>query len=195
MEANILKQIFFDKHRHWDAFVEKHKAQLRPNIKEVQKFRGCGDPRNGFKIVVCEGCHDNRRIPYRCKGRFCTTCSYGETEEWSRLLVEDVFQVNHPHVHMLVTMGGMKANGEWKTYDYIPFEMLRKQWQTVVLKLIRASLNAEDKKQVQSRLQKAYSANGECARAEAKGECVGTTGVHWQIYETASACAKEDQRV
>jgi hypothetical protein len=223
MEANLLKQIFFDKHGHWDAFLEKHKGRLRPNvIKEVQKFRGCGDPKNGFKLLVCEGCHDIRRIPYRCKGRFCTTCSCGETEEWSRLLVEDVFAVNHrhvvftideglwdvfllhrnmlkgfmdeavriikehfekkhkltpgiiaglhtfgsrlnfnPHVQMLVTMGGMKANGEWKSYDYIPFEMLRKQWQTVVLKLIRASLNEEEKKQVQPRLQKAYTANGE----------------------------------
>jgi len=222
MDSNILKQIFFDKHQHWDSFVEKHKEHIRPNVfKEVQKFRGCGDPRNGFKILVCEGCHDIRRVPYRCKGRFCTTCSCGETEEWSRLLMEDVFQVNHrhvvftideglrsvfllhrkmlkefmdeavqiikehfekkhkvtpgiiaglhtfgsrlnfnPHVHMLVTMGGMKSNGEWKTYDYVPFEMLRKQWQTVVLKLIRRSLNEKEKKQVQSRLQQAYSANG-----------------------------------
>ena len=67
----------------------------------------------------------------------------------------------NPHVHMLVTMGGMKSNGEWKTYDYVPFEMLRKQWQTVVLKLIRRNLNEDEKKQVQSRLQKAYSANGD----------------------------------
>lgn len=67
----------------------------------------------------------------------------------------------NPHVHMLVTMGGMKSNGEWKTYDYVPFEMLRKQWQTVVLKLIRRSLNEDEKRQVQPRLQKAYSANGE----------------------------------
>ncbi|OLN32380.1 putative transposase [Desulfosporosinus metallidurans] len=61
----------------------------------------------------------------------------------------------NPHVHMLVTMGGMKKNGEWKVYDYIPFEMLRKQWQTVVLKLIRRSLNEREKKEVQSLLQKA----------------------------------------
>ncbi|WP_261808180.1 transposase [Paenibacillus sp. N3.4] len=51
----------------------------------------------------------------------------------------------NPHIHMLVTMGGMKANGEWKTYDDVPFEMLRKQWQTVVLKLIRRSLNEEER--------------------------------------------------
>lgn len=222
MEANILKQIFFDHRGHWDAFVKKYGERIRPNvIKEVEKFRHCGNPKNGFKLLVCEGCHDLRRVPYRCKGRFCTTCSCGETEEWSRLMTEDVFQVYHrhvvftideglwdvflmhrkllkvymdeavrilkayfekkhkvtpgiiaglhtfgsrlnfnPHVHMLVSMGGMKANGEWKTYDYIPFEMLRKQWQAVVLKLIRKHLNDKEKKQVQARLQKAYVDNG-----------------------------------
>lgn len=48
-----------------------------------------------------------------------------------------------------------------KVYDYIPFEMLRKQWQTVVLKLIRRSLDEDEKKKVQPLLQKAYSANGD----------------------------------
>jgi len=67
----------------------------------------------------------------------------------------------NPHVHMLVTMGGMKKNGEWKVYDYIPFEMLRKQWQTVVLKSIRRALNEQEKKEVQPLLQKAYKANGD----------------------------------
>jgi hypothetical protein len=224
METNVLKRIFFDEHGHWDRFVVKNKDKLRPNVvKEVEKFRGCGNLKNGFKLLVCEGCHDLRLVPYRCKGRFCTTCSCGETEEWARMLEEEVFQVNHrhvvftideglrdiflvhrekllkefmdeavrivkeyfqkkqkvtpgiiaglhtfgsrinfnPHVHMLVTMGGMKNNGEWKTYDYIPFEMLRKQWQTVVLKLIRRKLNEQEKRQVQTRLQSAYSQNGE----------------------------------
>jgi hypothetical protein len=223
METNILKRIFFDEHKNWDNFVKKHHKNIRPNvIKEVEKFKGCGNPKNGFKLFVCEGCHDVKRVPFRCKGRFCTTCSSGETEEWGRLLSEEVFQVNHrhviftideglrsiflkhrsllkefmdeavgviqqwfekkfkvtpgviaglhsfgsrlnfnPHVHMLVTMGGMKKNGEWKTYDYIPFHMLRKQWQTVVLKLIRRRVIGEEKKKIQPLLQKAFSANGE----------------------------------
>jgi hypothetical protein len=220
MENNVLKRIFLE---NWDWFYEKHKKRIRPAVvKEVAKFLGCGNPKNGFKLLVCEGCHDIRRVPYRCKGRFCTTCSCGETEEWSRMMAEDVFQVNHrhmiftideglreifqrhremlkafmdeavrvvqehfekkhkvkpgviaglhtfgsklnfnPHVHMLVTMGGMTANGEWKTYDYIPFQKLRKVWQTVVLKLIRRSLTEEEKRKVQPLLQKAYSENEE----------------------------------
>lgn len=223
MGKNILKQIFFDKNQHWESFKKKHGDKIRPVvIKEVERFRDCGNPKNGFKLFVCEGCHDVRKVPYRCKGRFCTTCSLGESEEWSRLLTEDVLQVNHrhviftideglrdifllhrhllkplmdeaakliqdffgkkakvkpgiiaglhtfgskvnfnPHVHMLVTMGGITKKGKWKGYDFIPFKMLRKQWQTVVLKLIRRNLTPKEKKRVQPRLQKAFSENGE----------------------------------
>ncbi|MCQ6289193.1 transposase zinc-binding domain-containing protein [Bacillus cereus] len=87
MEANILKRIFFDEHNHWERFKDKYGARIRPVVlKEIEKFRGCGDPKNGFTLFVCEGCHHVRKVPYRCKGRFCTTCSVGESEEWSRLL-------------------------------------------------------------------------------------------------------------
>jgi hypothetical protein len=93
MESNILKHIFFDEHNYWDHFVKKYHRNLRPNvIKEVEKFKGCGNLKNGFKLLVCEGYHDIKRVPYRCK-----TCNCGETEEWGRLLSEDVFQVNHRH--------------------------------------------------------------------------------------------------
>ncbi|WP_047155568.1 IS91 family transposase, partial [Aneurinibacillus tyrosinisolvens] len=44
---------------------------------------------------------------------------------------------------------------------YIPFLMLRKQWQTVVLKLIRRTVSGEEKKQIQPLLQKAYLENKE----------------------------------
>src|SRR5690606_38169353 len=106
METNILKQILFDKNGHWDAFMRKHGKKIRPVvIREVEKFRKCGDPRNGFKLMVCEGCHEMKRVPYRCKVRFCTTCSCGETEEWSRVMSEDVFQVNHRHVVFTIDEG------------------------------------------------------------------------------------------
>jgi len=223
METNILRQIFFDQHQHREAFKRKYRRRIRLIvIKEVEKFRDCGDLKKGFKLFVCEGCHDVRKVPYRCKGRFCTTCSVGESEEWSRLLTEDVLQVNHrhviftideglrevfllhrhllkdlmdaaakliidffqkkfkvtpgiisglhtfgsrvnfnPHVHMLVTMGGLTKKGEWKSYDFLPFAMLRKQWQTVVLKLIRNGVSKKEKKRIQPRLQKAFTNNGE----------------------------------
>lgn len=67
----------------------------------------------------------------------------------------------NPHVHMIVTMGGVNNSGEWEDYDYIPFPMLRKFWQNAVLKLIRRTLNTWDKRRVQPRLQAAYTEHGE----------------------------------
>ncbi|MFA1641561.1 transposase zinc-binding domain-containing protein [Chryseomicrobium imtechense] len=89
METNILKQIFFDQNRHWEKFVQKHRRLIRPVVlKEIKKFQGCGKVVNGFKLFVCEGCHHTKKVAYRCKGRFCTTCSVGESEEWSRILFD-----------------------------------------------------------------------------------------------------------
>lgn len=67
----------------------------------------------------------------------------------------------NPHVHMLLTMGSLTKKGEWKQYDFLPFEMLRKQWQTVVLKLIRKGVSGKEKKRIQARLQRAFQNNGE----------------------------------
>ena len=216
---NILWQIFFDPRENWQKFVEKFGNRIRPVVlKEVEKFRHCGDPKQGFKLFVCEGCNDVKHLVYRCHSRFCTSCSSGEAEEWSRVLSHDGYQVMHrhviftideelrlvfakhrfllkdlmdrsvqliqeyfqkkskvtsgiiaglhtfgakaqfnPHVHMLVTMGGMTEKGYWKQYDYLPFEMLRKQWQTVVLKLIREKLSREEIKQIQPILQQSWN--------------------------------------
>ncbi|MDJ0306722.1 MULTISPECIES: hypothetical protein [Dehalobacter] len=47
MENNILRQIFFDKERHWDRFAEKYEDRIRAIVvKEVEKFRNCGNPKN-----------------------------------------------------------------------------------------------------------------------------------------------------
>ncbi len=52
----------------------------------------------------------------------------------------------NPHVHMLVTMGGMKGNGEWKTYDYIPFTMLRKHGKRRYKTIRRSLMNKKRKR-------------------------------------------------
>ena len=67
----------------------------------------------------------------------------------------------NPHVHLVVTMGGLTKDGKWKDYDYFPFAMLRKYWQNAVLKLIRRTLSQWDKARVQPLLQAAYTKNAE----------------------------------
>ncbi|UFJ39478.1 transposase zinc-binding domain-containing protein [Brevibacillus humidisoli] len=34
-----------------------------------------------MRLFIWEECHDVRRVPNRCTGRFCPTCSVGETEK------------------------------------------------------------------------------------------------------------------
>jgi Putative transposase. len=62
----------------------------------------------------------------------------------------------NPHVHMVVTMGGVAKKGTWKTYDFLPYDRLRKYWQNAVLKLIRGTLPEWHKRIVQPLLQQAY---------------------------------------
>lgn len=63
----------------------------------------------------------------------------------------------NPHVHMIVTIGGLSDSGEWENYDYIPCKLLRVHWQNAVLKLLRRTLTAEEKKTAQPPLlQKVY---------------------------------------
>ena len=224
MNQNILHTIFFDKNNHWDQFSKRFKLKIRPVVfKEVEKFRYCGDISKGFRLYVCEGCHAVKKVPIRCKGKFCPTCSVGESERWSEIVSQDMFHTTHrhivftideglrtiflkyyreillkglmddaaqvildyfkkqkirpgiilalhtfgsklefnPHVHMIVTMGGLIEGGEWKDYDYTPYKMLRVNWQNAVLKLIRRVLSPEEKKEVQPQLQRAYTRNAE----------------------------------
>jgi hypothetical protein len=101
--GNILWKIFFDVNNNWAQFVEKYGSRIRAVVmKEIEKFRNCGDPKKGFKTFVCEGCHEIKIVPYRCKSRFCTTCSQGEAEEWSRVLAQDAYQVIHRHVFFTI---------------------------------------------------------------------------------------------
>lgn len=223
MDKNILHAIFFDSFNHWDTLVEKHGERIRPVVlDEVNKFRHCGEIVRGFQLFVCEGCHDVKKVPFRCKGKFCPTCAVGETQRWSELVAKDMYKTLHrhivftideglrplfllhrkkllkglmdeaaqlvkdyfkkkgvepgitlglhtfgsklefnPHIHMIVTMGGLTADGEWQDYDYIPYAMLRVYWQNAVLKLLRRVLTKQEKRANQPLLQKAYTKNAQ----------------------------------
>uniref|UniRef100_UPI001669E312 hypothetical protein n=1 Tax=Paenibacillus marchantiophytorum TaxID=1619310 RepID=UPI001669E312 len=63
---------------------------------------------------------------FRCKGRFCTTCSCGGTEEWSRVLSEDVCQVNHRRrsKRHVFGVGVSEACPEFKCWRLTPVSRL-----------------------------------------------------------------------
>lgn len=71
---NILKDIFFARNMHWDKFIGKYEKRIRSIVlKEVDKFRHCGQKEAGFTLFACPVCGEMKIVPHTCKGRFCTS--------------------------------------------------------------------------------------------------------------------------
>ncbi|MDT2662161.1 MULTISPECIES: transposase zinc-binding domain-containing protein [Bacilli] len=103
MKKNLLQAIFFDEHQNWHRFLERYGRRIRPIIKkEVKKFRDCGDLRKRYRLLVCEGCHNEKLIPLRCKGKFYPSCPMGESQKWSKVTANDLFRVVHRHVIFMI---------------------------------------------------------------------------------------------
>jgi hypothetical protein len=50
----------------------------------------------------------------------------------------------HPHLHLLATSGGYDGPGEcWEHLTYVPYELLRRQWQWHLLTMLRQTLKTE----------------------------------------------------
>jgi hypothetical protein len=46
----------------------------------------------------------------------------------------------NPHLHVLMTDGGLRADGRWQRLGYIPYDQLHRTWQTHVLQMIATRL-------------------------------------------------------
>lgn len=56
-------------------------------------------------MFVCEGCHDVKTVPLNCKGKFCPSCSIGESQKWAETTANDLFRVVHQHVIFTIDEG------------------------------------------------------------------------------------------
>jgi hypothetical protein len=43
----------------------------------------------------------------------------------------------NPHLHILMTAGGLAPREQWKSISYIPYDMMHKKWQYHLLKMLR----------------------------------------------------------
>jgi hypothetical protein len=48
----------------------------------------------------------------------------------------------NPHLHILMTAGGLDKKGKWKSVGYIPYDMMHKKWQHHLLKMLRQNVSA-----------------------------------------------------
>ncbi len=47
---------------------------------------------------------------------------------------------HNPHLHVLMTDGGLRADGTWQPLGYVPYDLLHRAWQQHVLALITTRL-------------------------------------------------------
>ncbi len=46
----------------------------------------------------------------------------------------------NPHLHILMTAGGIDPTGQWKPVSYIPYEMMHRKWQYHLLNMLRKNV-------------------------------------------------------
>jgi len=50
----------------------------------------------------------------------------------------------NPHLHVLLTDGGLRADGTWQPLGYVPYDLLHRAWQEHVLTLITTRLPGDE---------------------------------------------------
>lgn len=63
----------------------------------------------------------------------------------------------HPHIHMIVSAGGVTPKGVWKPIEFIPYVMLRKRWKTKLLVALKPKLKNDA--QIEALFQKEWYVN------------------------------------
>jgi hypothetical protein len=51
----------------------------------------------------------------------------------------------NPHLHVLMTDGGLNGEGEWQALGYVPYDLLHRQWQAHVLRMVEERLAGDAK--------------------------------------------------
>lgn len=63
----------------------------------------------------------------------------------------------HPHIHMILSAGGVTNGGVWKPVEYIPYKMLRTRWKTKLLVALKPKLKNDS--QIEALFQKTWYVN------------------------------------
>jgi len=63
----------------------------------------------------------------------------------------------HPHIHMILSAGGVTRESVWKSIEFIPYAMLRSRWKTKLLLTLKPKLKNDG--QIEAMFQKAWYVN------------------------------------
>ena len=74
----------------------------------------------------------------------CCICSRGKKIELGTILITQTAgrrSTWNPHLHLLVTEGGLDKDNHWKKFYYFDYKILRKKWMYILLGALKKALN------------------------------------------------------
>lgn len=94
--ASKLRKIFED---HWEEFVKLYGYKIRDVVfEEVEKMLGCGSFSNGYTEYTCLSCGETKKVAFRCKSRFCTSCGKVYVDERAEKMSKKLIKGKHRHM-------------------------------------------------------------------------------------------------
>lgn len=94
--ASKLRKIFED---HWDEFVKLYGNKIRKVVfKEVEKMMNCGDIKNGYIEYTCLSCGESKKVAFRCRSRFCTSCGKVYVDQRAENMTKKLVKSKHRHM-------------------------------------------------------------------------------------------------
>jgi hypothetical protein len=83
------------------------------------------------------------RAGHACLKDILNTCCGFKLDIGNIIVLQTAGRSGHynPHLHILMTAGGLDPSGQWKSVSYIPYEMMHKKWQYHLLNLLRDNID------------------------------------------------------
>jgi hypothetical protein len=82
------------------------------------------------------------RAANACLEDILKTCSGTKLNIGNIIVLQTAGRSGHynPHLHILMTAGGIDPEGKWQNVSYIPYELMHRKWQYHILKMIRENV-------------------------------------------------------
>jgi len=94
--AGKIREIFAD---HWDEFMDLYGYRVRKVVtQDVDRMLNCGDYSNGYAEYSCSSCGEKKKVAFRCKSRFCTSCGKIYVDERAENMSKKLIRVGHRHM-------------------------------------------------------------------------------------------------
>ncbi len=83
------------------------------------------------------------RAGHACLKDIVNTCCGSKLDIGNIIVLQTAGRSGHynPHLHILMTAGGLDPSGQWKSVSYIPYDMMHKKWQYHLLNLLRDNID------------------------------------------------------